>query len=185
MLSTNAEMDYEKVAKLTRETFADSGDIKAAVAALHFILFNSAKYNVPEETVVLEVSQLGLPKENSDALGRPYRENKEALRDALASQAYSHSRLLNMDWRIDCVLGSSTMPSFDPPVPSVQLRLRIDTAPHKGGGDSSSSSSNGDGAPPADGVRVKDTAFEMTADKFRVFYQELKQARDLMNQLEG
>ena len=38
------------------------------VAALHFVLSQSAKYDIDDTTLQLEIQQLGLPKENADAL---------------------------------------------------------------------------------------------------------------------
>lgn len=38
------------------------GDIKAMIAALHFMLCNAAKYDCEEKVFSLELQQLGLPK---------------------------------------------------------------------------------------------------------------------------
>lgn len=43
---------------------------------MHFIIANAAKHDLDELSLVQEVQQLGLPKENSDAIGRQYREHK-------------------------------------------------------------------------------------------------------------
>jgi len=40
----------------------DESDIKASIAALSFILTNSAKFNVESDTLANELQQLGLPK---------------------------------------------------------------------------------------------------------------------------
>ena len=37
---------------------------------------NAAKHDLDEASLVQEIQQLGLPKENSDAIGRQYREHK-------------------------------------------------------------------------------------------------------------
>ena len=41
---------------------AEISDVKAVVAAVHFIVNNAAKYDVPPETLETELQQLGLPK---------------------------------------------------------------------------------------------------------------------------
>lgn len=54
------EMDRDKVAKLTSESLSGGlSDTKGAVAALHFILFNSAKSDIDDNTLQLEIQQLG------------------------------------------------------------------------------------------------------------------------------
>lgn len=44
----------------------ESGDIKASVAALSFILSSAAKHNVDSESLSSELQQLGLPKGEED-----------------------------------------------------------------------------------------------------------------------
>lgn len=44
-------------------------------------------------------------KENSEALGRQYREHKDVLQEALAQESYRISKLVKTDWRVDCVFG--------------------------------------------------------------------------------
>ena len=41
---------------------AEEGDVKASIAALHFILSSAAKYSVDGESLANELQQLGLPK---------------------------------------------------------------------------------------------------------------------------
>ena len=40
----------------------EDSDIKASIAAISFILTNSAKFNVESDTLASELQQLGLPK---------------------------------------------------------------------------------------------------------------------------
>lgn len=44
----------------------ESGDIKASVAVLSFILSSAAKHNVDSESLSSELQQLGLPKGEND-----------------------------------------------------------------------------------------------------------------------
>lgn len=46
--------------------FPESGDIKASVAVLGFILSSAAKHNVDCESLSSELQQLGLPKGEND-----------------------------------------------------------------------------------------------------------------------
>ena len=50
------------MAKLVSNANWDESDIKASIAALSFILTNSAKFNVESDTLANELQQLGLPK---------------------------------------------------------------------------------------------------------------------------
>ena len=41
---------------------AGVSDAKACIAALHFMVFNAAKFDVEDSTLTRELQQLGLPK---------------------------------------------------------------------------------------------------------------------------
>nr|XP_055134327.1 COMM domain-containing protein 4 isoform X3 [Symphalangus syndactylus] len=56
-------IDYEKILKLTADAKFESGDVKATVAVLSFILSSAAKHSVDGESLSSELQQLGLPKE--------------------------------------------------------------------------------------------------------------------------
>ncbi len=58
-------LQYEKVGKLTADAKYEETDIKAAIAALSFILSSAAKYSVDGDSLDNELQQLGLPKGNS------------------------------------------------------------------------------------------------------------------------
>ncbi|KAG8514519.1 COMM domain-containing protein 4, partial [Galemys pyrenaicus] len=55
-------IDYEKILKLTADARFESGDVKATVAVLSFILSSSAKHSVDGESLCSELQQLGLPR---------------------------------------------------------------------------------------------------------------------------
>uniref|UniRef100_A0A8D0GPP0 COMM domain containing 4 n=1 Tax=Sphenodon punctatus TaxID=8508 RepID=A0A8D0GPP0_SPHPU len=76
-------IDYEKILKLTSDAKFESGDVKATVAVLSFILSSAAKYNVDSESLSSELQQLGLPKEHATALCRSYEEKQSPLQDSL------------------------------------------------------------------------------------------------------
>ena len=62
---------------MTGKELGGHSDTKGVVAALHFVLSQSAKYDIDDTTLQLEIQQLGLPKENADALvGRTGTERK-------------------------------------------------------------------------------------------------------------
>jgi hypothetical protein len=63
-------------------------------------MFNAAKYDVDESSLIQEIQQLGLPKDSSDLIGRFYREQKEFLTAILRRDSYRISRLISTTWLI-------------------------------------------------------------------------------------
>jgi len=100
-------MDYAKVAKLTSDAGFEASEIKAAVAALENVLINAAKYNCDDVVLENELQQLGLPREHTVSLCRPYKEQKESLRESLAARTLKLPGLESVKWRVEATLGSS------------------------------------------------------------------------------
>jgi len=101
-------MDYAKIAKLTSDAGFEPSEIKAAVAALEHILKSAAKYDCDAGKLESELQQLGLPKEHSSSLCRPYREQQSALRESLASNTLRLPGLDSVRWRVDATVGLSS-----------------------------------------------------------------------------
>lgn len=99
----DGEMDYAKIARLAEGGVAE-GDVRAAVAALHLIVTGGAKHDVEETILAKELEQLGLPKEHSDAVCRPYGKDKERLRAALVGAVVRVDNLVSSRWEL-CVTG--------------------------------------------------------------------------------
>lgn len=136
------------------------------MAVIHFIITNSARHNLDEATLLMEIQQLGLPKESADAIAKQYRDSRDALRNKFAEDSYRISKLVGADWRVDRVLATS---SDDEPACVVQMRLQVDTKPHL-------KDSEG---------KVRTVAFEMSSDKLSVLIHELSAAHAAMEGLEG
>lgn len=188
-------MDYEKVLRLLTPKGAarpSVSDTKGLVAALEFVVENAAKHEVDEGILHGELQQLGLPKENCDALSRQYRDNRVALRAKQLGEAYEHSRLLDVDWRVDTVLADSTTTTAAggggaevvlSNRKAVQLNFVVDTAPHEGPLPSGGALRR---APLAVRFpeRVVETACELSPEKLEVLLYELRSARVLMGSLD-
>ncbi|XP_052084460.1 COMM domain-containing protein 4-like [Mytilus californianus] len=153
-------IDYDKVYKLTADAKFETGDVKASVAVLSFILCSAAKYNVDGESLSNELQQLGLPKEHATALTKSYSDSLEKLQAQLRKHSLRLSQLDSVEWRVDYILSSSHLKNIDEPC--VQLRLKVKD-------------------PNTD--NVKPVTFTVTADKFRILLNELKQADSLMENL--
>ena len=63
-----------------------------------------------DETVLNnELQQLGLPKENSDGLSRPFRIHRDRLRVQAQEDSLRLPRLVSMAWRTDAVIYDSSL----------------------------------------------------------------------------
>ncbi|XP_061630477.1 COMM domain-containing protein 4 isoform X1 [Phyllopteryx taeniolatus] len=153
-------IDYDKVTKLTADAKFDSGDIKASVAVLSFILSSAAKHDVDSESLSSELQQLGLPKEHTMGLCKSYEDKHSAVQEKLRETSLRLGRLEAVSWRVDYTLSSSEMKEVNEAV--VQLKLQAQ------GAESGTSES---------------TLVSLSADKFRVLLSELKQAQTMMNAL--
>uniref|UniRef100_A0A3P8V7Y7 COMM domain containing 4 n=1 Tax=Cynoglossus semilaevis TaxID=244447 RepID=A0A3P8V7Y7_CYNSE len=159
-ISTLARI-YEKVSKLTADAKFDSGDIKASVAVLSFILSNAAKHDVDSESLSSELQQLGLPKEHATGLCKSYEDKHSALQDKLRETSLRLGKLEAVSWRVDYTLSSSEQKEVNQPM--IQLKLQTQ------GAESGS---------------TETSVVSVSADKFRVLLAELKQAQAMMNALQ-
>ncbi|XP_076309327.1 COMM domain-containing protein 4 isoform X3 [Tachypleus tridentatus] len=153
-------IDYEKVSKLTTDAKYAVGDIKASVAALDFILSSATKHRVAEETLSNELQQLGLPKEHTSSLCKVFSDKFPELLDHMKQKSLRLSRLEDVHWRVDYIIGSSVMQEVNEP--SVQICLKVKDL---------------------DSVETRAEAFSLSPDKFRVLLHDLKEAYKMMEGL--
>ncbi|XP_073442950.1 COMM domain-containing protein 4 isoform X2 [Dendrobates tinctorius] len=170
-------IDYEKILKLTsdarfgrgdillgdswkvpRNRITESGDIKATVAVLCFILSSAAKHNVSGDNLSSELQQLGLPREHAASLCRSYEEKQTALQEMLRENSLRLSRLSSLSWRVDQTLSSSVLRELNEPVVHLNLCVK-------------------------DSANSRPVNITMSASKLRVLLTELKQAFEMMNSL--
>ncbi|NWT01633.1 COMD4 protein, partial [Mionectes macconnelli] len=110
-------MEYEKILKLTSDAKLESGDVKATIAVLDFILSSAAKHNVDSESLSSELQQLGLPKaEHASGLCRSYEEKQSSLQDSLRACSLRLSQLGLVRWRVDYTLSSSELQEVNEPL---------------------------------------------------------------------
>ncbi|XP_006142639.1 COMM domain-containing protein 4 isoform X2 [Tupaia chinensis] len=152
--------DYEKILKLTADAKFESGDVKATVAVLSFILSSAAKHSVDGESLSSELQQLGLPKEHAASLCRCYEEKQGPLQEHLRACSLRVNQLSSVGWRVDYTLSSSLLRAVEEPV--VHLRLEVAPAP---------------------GAAAQPIAMSLSADRFQLLLAELKQAQALLSSL--
>ncbi|NWS79209.1 COMD4 protein, partial [Crotophaga sulcirostris] len=102
----------------------ESGDVKATIAVLGFILSSAAKHNVDSESLSSELQQLGLPKEHASGLCRSYEEKQSSLQDRLRACSLRLSRLGLVSWRVDFTLSSSELREVNEPLVHLTFNLR-------------------------------------------------------------
>ncbi|KAA0175788.1 hypothetical protein FNF27_02874 [Cafeteria roenbergensis] len=121
------EVGFAKVQRLIpRDKGFTPADTRAALAAMNFLLRSASVNAVSDEVLNRELQQLGLPKENSDGISRPFRNNRDLLVEYLAKSSLTLPTLASSDWRVDAVLASSELPVSEPsscPLPSVTMRI--------------------------------------------------------------
>ncbi|XP_017721461.1 PREDICTED: COMM domain-containing protein 4, partial [Rhinopithecus bieti] len=74
---------YEKILKLTADAKFESGDVKATVAVLSFILSSAAKHSVDGGSLASELQQLGLSQEHTAGPYHFYEEKQSPLQKHL------------------------------------------------------------------------------------------------------
>ncbi|KAG8440356.1 hypothetical protein GDO86_006199 [Hymenochirus boettgeri] len=153
------KIDYEKIIKFTSDARFDSGDIKATVAVLSFILSSAAKHNVSSDNLSSELQQLGLPREHAASLCRSYEENQNALQEVLRESSLRLTHLSSLSWRVDQILSSSIVQHVNEPL--VHLNLNV-----------------------TDGGCNTPVTMTVSSSKLRVLITEMKQALEMMNALD-
>ncbi|NXH99854.1 COMD4 protein, partial [Pachycephala philippinensis] len=104
---------------------AESGDVKATIAVLGFILSSAAKHNVDSESLSSELQQLGMPKaEHASGLCRSYEEKQSSLQDRLRACSLRLSQLGSVRWRVDYTLSSSELQEVNEPVVHLTFNVR-------------------------------------------------------------
>eukprot|EP00009_Paramoeba_aestuarina_P006805 CAMPEP_0201519040 /NCGR_PEP_ID=MMETSP0161_2-20130828/9699_1 /ASSEMBLY_ACC=CAM_ASM_000251 /TAXON_ID=180227 /ORGANISM="Neoparamoeba aestuarina, Strain SoJaBio B1-5/56/2" /LENGTH=209 /DNA_ID=CAMNT_0047916961 /DNA_START=42 /DNA_END=668 /DNA_ORIENTATION=- len=155
--------DYEKIKKLTSDSGLETADVKASLAALLFIISSSAKYDVSDEVMAKELLSLGLPNEHCEALKKPYKENKDKLRDAFMERSLRFDSLKDVQWRVEYIMSSSLL--ADVGQPSCSLLIKKESIVECQGGERKR--------------EEKDVCFEVSDEKLRVLLHELETAQGL------
>ena len=119
----SGETIYEPFEKIASDPKFEHSEFKAGIAAISFILRNASRYGVDSDTLSNELQQLGLQKDNSNALCKIYNENFVKLSISFKEKSLRISRLEKIDWRVDYVLGSSLLKVVD--IPSFEFSLTI------------------------------------------------------------
>eukprot|EP00698_Gefionella_okellyi_P006619 TRINITY_DN15943_c0_g1_i1.p1 TRINITY_DN15943_c0_g1~~TRINITY_DN15943_c0_g1_i1.p1 ORF type:complete len:197 (-),score=35.85 TRINITY_DN15943_c0_g1_i1:49-639(-) len=151
----SGDQDDAAVVKAATAAKLDPSETKAAVAAVHYILHSAAKYGVDANDLMTELQQLGLPKEQCDAVGRVFREKAESVQESLASQTLFLPRLRDVDWRVDRIVASSKLQDIT--AASAHLKLVDEDQ--------------------------KSYTFEITQEKLALLLHELKLARSRMDDI--
>lgn len=89
------------------EALGSIDDLKATFSCVRFLLLNAVRFGVGKSILSIELQQLGLPREHSQALGKVLDENSSALREYLANTSLGVNELIDVQLKesdgIDCV----------------------------------------------------------------------------------
>ena len=174
--------NYDKVLKLAADNAEGLLDIKGAIAAVHFMITNAAKHDLDELSFVQEIQQLGLPKENSDAIARQFRDNKDSLRASLAKDSYRISKLLSSGWRVDHIIASGSLDNNAVKIKNetlIQLNLLVDTEPQRSNNIINTKNDN------LLNSHIQNISFELSSDKLDILVHELSEAKKLLENVES
>lgn len=183
-------INYEKIQKLTQSDRIqfDANDTKAMLSALTFIFSNSAKFDVDEGHVLLsELQQLGLPRDVATAITKSFAQQKEQLKNHVQTQVLALPRVTDSRWRVDYILGSSDLSEVNGP--SVRFNLTLtDTrqASLNCAALRKTDQPEKDEQEQRKAIQKASTQlpFQVSAEKFRVLYHDLKTARQLLNSVQ-
>ena len=146
------------------------------------MITNAAKHDLDELSFVQEIQQLGLPKENSDAIARQFRDNKDSLRSSLAKDSYRISKLLSTDWRVDHIIASGSSDNTTTNIKNetlIKLNLLVDTEPQKSNNISNTKNEN------LFNSHIQNISFELSSDKLDILVHELSEAKKLLENVES
>mgnify|MGYP003338377303 CR=1 FL=1 len=151
-----AELNYGELDSIINSGALNEGDAKGALAALNYILSNASKYGVKESELHIETQQLGLTKAVADTIGARYTAHVEDLTAVKNSNTLRLQQPGDLQWRVDCVLGSSTgKVGAGNDGGGISVQLKIGSTP----------------------------AFEVDHEMFKLLHSELAAAKEQMNVL--
>mmetsp|Transcript_6325 Transcript_6325/g.19974 ORF Transcript_6325/g.19974 Transcript_6325/m.19974 type:complete len:186 (-) Transcript_6325:10-567(-) len=87
----HGSLDMERALRFTtpKDAAADVAKTETIVAGVRYFVASAVKYAVDDDTIRVEMEQLGLPRENASAILRPYRDRKGALRAKFAADTFA------------------------------------------------------------------------------------------------
>ena len=152
------DLAYDKLDKLAQVVKFTRSDVKAALAAVNYVLDHATRYNVERKILGTEMQQLGLHEDLTNAVLDVYFKKKDTILALYKQKEFKLETIEKVDWRVDCVLGCSNIQGMAEP--NIMLKIK-------------GSNSN------------DDVSFDMSSNMFRVLHAELKNAHTMMIQMSG
>lgn len=84
-------------------------DVKATVAAISFIIASAVKYAVDHDVLNSELQQLGLPRENSDGISRPFRIHRDRLTAEAVARVLHLPGIASLRYVSEAIVGTHAM----------------------------------------------------------------------------
>lgn len=149
-------LNFPDAQKLVGDKF-ESGDLKASIRALQYIITMSAKHSVDGQSLLNELTQLGLPKEHASGLVRVYDENFDKLTEKLRSSILRLTKTNDIQWNLFDVKTTNNLHDMHLPVVTMNLNYNDNTD-----------------------NQTKSISFAMNSEQFAVLYADLQAARDIL-----
>ncbi|KAG8231595.1 hypothetical protein J437_LFUL012287 [Ladona fulva] len=124
-------LDYEAVKKLTGDAKYDDNDREGAVAAITFVIRGSIRHNLlagegrgeGEEALILELTQLGLPKELAYAIAKAAAAGASKLQKQFREESLRLNHLEGAEWNAKAEDGKE-LGTVDSSENTLKLKIR-------------------------------------------------------------
>ena len=165
------DLDMDKMKKKIGDAMESRTDVEAVIAVIHFILKSSVQHQVDHENLTVELQQLGLPHKSCVALVKVYINFKDSAMKTFREASFRLPRLKKVDWRVDYLTDTSDKEEINTPVVQMRWHLTEDSEI------ATPARLNKDG-------ESDPLVFEVSQEKFDVFYGELRNAYRMMEGVE-
>ena len=116
------DLAYDKLDKLAQVVKFTRSDVKAALAAVNYVLDHATRYNVERKILGTEMQQLGLHEDLTNAVLDVYFKKKDTILALYKQKEFKLETIEKIDWRVDCVLGSSNIQGMAEP--NIMLKIK-------------------------------------------------------------
>ncbi|TMW65967.1 hypothetical protein Poli38472_003732 [Pythium oligandrum] len=157
-----AHSDHVAQTEEVTAVYSEQDQARALVKVLQFLIGQAAKYDVNARELVVELLQLGVAKETSDAIAQVYERERLQVRQQLQRQSFKFPHVTKLKFAIP--------PKREDGSEHVELVLQLNTSLQECATSTATASKL-----PSDSLSIS-----MTHDKFLALYEELSQAQAIL-----
>jgi len=156
--------NFEKVYGLLENSGFIRDEIISILASLDYIISNSIRYGVSDDTLLKDLIDLGLPKENCESITKGFRENAQKLREKKEGNTFKVSKLEKIDYNVNEIISSKKLRNpqlYDTKYAEISLAVKDKSQSEK----------------------TEDIRFTMTKEKTLTLLAELKKAQEIIEKI--